>query len=161
MHSSVAAAYGALSSARDRLKCRQNAYLAVGCHRNTWKEWDWWKGSPQEGCSLFPQTRTIISVPFQTDLISSILQKHPAVVFPLYPSMLLSCRTLGLSLHFLQLHSSLNNSITLTPPFWIPSNWTIFSFSCGVHNWAQCSVELQVQLMPPWGFLSCKSLPHL
>lgn len=75
-----------------RLKSRQNAYLTVGCHRNTWKEWGWWKGSPQEGLFLFPQTRTIISVQFQTDLISFILQKYPAVVFSLYPSILGSYR---------------------------------------------------------------------
>lgn len=77
-----------------RLKSRQNAYLTVGCHRNTWKEWGWLKGSPQEGLFLFPQTRTIISVQFQTDLISFILQKYPAVVFSLYPSMLGSYRCL-------------------------------------------------------------------
>lgn len=50
------------------------------------------EGLSTGGLVPLSQTRTIISVPFQTDLISSILQKYPAVVFPLYPSMLLSCR---------------------------------------------------------------------
>lgn len=137
-----------------RLKCRQNAYLIVGCHRNTWKELDWWKVSPQEGFPLFPQTRTIISVSFQSDLSPSFYKRILQWCFHCVPQTWCPTDTPGLSLHCLQLHSSLNNLITLTPPLWIPSNWTIFSFSCGVHSWTQCSVELQAQFMPPWGFLS-------
>lgn len=61
---------------------------------------------------------------------------------------------LGLSLLFLQLNSSVNSLITLSSAFWIPSSWTIFFFSCGVHNWTQCSVELKGLFMLPRGCLS-------
>lgn len=85
---------------------------------------------PQEGLSLFPQTRTIISVPFQTNLISFILQKYSAVVFSLSPSMLVSYRhswsqpPLSSSSQFTQQldhsHSSILDSLQLDHIFFQP-----------------------------------------
>lgn len=101
---------------------------------------------------LFPDKHKLFLCHFRQIWSPSFYKSILQWCFHCIPQCWCPTDTLGLNLHFLQFHSSPNNLITLTPPFWIPSNWAIFSFSCGVHDWTQCPVELQVQ--KPWGFLS-------
>lgn len=112
------------------------------------------EGSHRRACPSFPRLGQLFLYHFRQIWSPSFYKSILQWCFHCLPQCWCPTDTLGLSLHFLHLHSSLNSLITLPPPFWIPSSWIIFSFSHGVHNWMQCSVELEVQFMPPWGFLS-------